>query len=830
MVKMRILSLLICIGFVLQNAECTPFIADCGATGFALGGLGVFIRNIADVCSYYRCNYNPITNSIIPVPVLFSCPPGTSVPVGLTFGLFTPCTQFNSACPARATAAPTPAPTTTTTAAPTTTSTAAPTTTTTTAAPTTVTTAAPTTVTTAAPTTVTTAAPTTVTTAAPTTVTTAAPTTSTTAATTAATTTTTAATTAPSTTTTAATTAPSTTTATTTVASTTTTATTAAPTTVTTAAPTTVTTAAPTTTTSTAAPTTTTIATTVATTTIPDTGCPFALQKTTSANRFGGSLVASATTEEACKLYCLITPSCQAVDFDTLLNQCYQHTTTGTASSNACCNHYAKTSCLSTTTAAPTTTTAATTSMSTSTATTTATTASTTAATTATTTAATTATTATVTATTATVATTATTTVPSVFAVTAPADLTGLCQTMGITFQKYENSRQASGFFVALFDTENECIAFCSTNTSCVAVDYTAADKSCFYFTSTNSTSTSPVVGVNHWKKVNCSGLNELTCYEHAVSDMTDSTNFECIRNSSSAYSNTSVCTGMCYSQFDAVANTTIASMLGVTRGCIERPSTINFDKGCVMTNSTSLICYCDTDRCNGLSISAITTCAGYYPFDGNSLDHSGNARNGLDTNMDYSCLDAANNCSAQFSGDSYIEIPGFTNIMFGEVTNTSVNHRFSIAFWYKRTNATGESEGLINNGPDGTYTFNIESLGQNSNESLISADFAPINDTSLQFMNSSAYPINVWYHVALVYDGSLTTGTMRLYVDGVLNMQINTTMGILRTGVYPVCIGKQRGAFPNLRGSFFHGLIDELWFFNSALTNKETSPNIYRS
>ncbi|CAH1795974.1 unnamed protein product [Owenia fusiformis] len=133
-------------------------------------------------------------------------------------------------------------------------------------------------------------------------------------------------------------------------------------------------TSAPITPTTTPAPTTaTTTVTTVATTTIPDTGCPFALQKTTSANRYGGSHVANATTEEACKLYCLITPSCEAVDFNIQRNMCYQHATNGTASSNACCNHYAKTSCLSTNTVAPTTTNATTTSMSTVTATTSAT-------------------------------------------------------------------------------------------------------------------------------------------------------------------------------------------------------------------------------------------------------------------------------------------------------------------------------------------------------------------------------------------------------------------------------------------------------------------------
>ncbi|CAH1788388.1 unnamed protein product, partial [Owenia fusiformis] len=109
-------------------------------------------------------------------------------------------------------------------------------------------------------------------------------------------------------------------------------------TTTTTAAPvTTTTTAAPATTTTTAAPattaTTTAVPSTLSTTTtaaasatIPDTGCPAPFLRTDNANMAGGSLIANIVTIETCKQQCLIMADCMAIDFNTGLNQCYMHT------------------------------------------------------------------------------------------------------------------------------------------------------------------------------------------------------------------------------------------------------------------------------------------------------------------------------------------------------------------------------------------------------------------------------------------------------------------------------------------------------------------------
>lgn len=85
------------------------------------------------------------------------------------------------------------------------------------------------------------------------------------------------------------------------------------------------------------------------------------------------------------------------------------------------------------------------------------------------------------------------------------------------------------------------------------------------------------------------------------------------------------------------------------------------------------------------------------------------------------------------------------------------------------------------------------------------------INTTSRDYLQSNTTPLNnVWYHIAMVYDGSLASGNMKIYVNGVLDASRNKT-GNIRT--FPSPSRLNFGRWPNAGNNYrrFNGKMDEI-------------------
>ncbi len=188
----------------------------------------------------------------------------------------------------------------------------------------------------------------------------------------------------------------------------------------------------------------------------------------------------------------------------------------------------------------------------------------------------------------------------------------------------------------------------------------------------------------------------------------------------------------------------------------------------------------------------------GYWTFDGHALDISGNDRHGT-INGDPMFVDGIFNQALEFDGDDYVSIDGYKGVLGPNA--------FSIAAWVKQT--AGNTGTIVAWGQlvDGARArFLLRANGQ-----LRLSTFAGRVETDI-FLS-----LDEWYHVAVtkVQDQDLAT----LYLDGqevTSEAQSFTALNI----VADVDVGI--GWDPVNQGSYFTGIIDEVFIYDKELTQEE--------
>jgi hypothetical protein len=188
----------------------------------------------------------------------------------------------------------------------------------------------------------------------------------------------------------------------------------------------------------------------------------------------------------------------------------------------------------------------------------------------------------------------------------------------------------------------------------------------------------------------------------------------------------------------------------------------------------------------------------GWWTFDGHTLDVSGNDRHGT-LNGDPMFVDGIFNQALEFDGDDYVNIDGYKGVLGPNA--------FSIAAWVKQT--AGNTGTIVAWGQlvDGARArFLLRANGQ-----LRLSTFAGRVETDI-FLS-----LDEWYHVAVtkVQDQDQAT----LYLDGqevTSEAQSFTTLNI----VADVDVGI--GWDPVNQGSYFTGIIDEVFIYDKELTQEE--------
>lgn len=202
----------------------------------------------------------------------------------------------------------------------------------------------------------------------------------------------------------------------------------------------------------------------------------------------------------------------------------------------------------------------------------------------------------------------------------------------------------------------------------------------------------------------------------------------------------------------------------------------------------------------------------GYWPFNSNANDESGNGNNGTNNGATLTD-DRFGNSNSAYSFD------GISN--FISVSNIAIqgNTSRSTSFWLKTNSATG---GMVIATGSGTNqngaTYNLRIL----DEGFLS--FMGGNFTSCCYDINPTTGINLkdnnWHNCVVTYDSN----TFRFYIDGIL---ISTTNLAVATNGQFNYFGKSNDANTTTNSAFFNGIIDDIGIWNRALTQEEIT-NLY--
>ena len=201
---------------------------------------------------------------------------------------------------------------------------------------------------------------------------------------------------------------------------------------------------------------------------------------------------------------------------------------------------------------------------------------------------------------------------------------------------------------------------------------------------------------------------------------------------------------------------------------------------------------------------------AGYWGFNGNANDESGNGNNGTVNGATLTTDRNGNSNNAySFNGNSGISIPHSTSLIVG---NSS-----TFSFWLKYNSLSNGfnlvfKKGIVGGCPDSGYYFAYDGV-----PGPVYKCFGYGVRGNCSGISDSSSLDNEWHNIVVVYN----LQNSQIYFDGILQdgyANNNIKQAIFNT-VEPLIIGYYNGPYS---GTSWNGLIDDFGIWNRALTQQE--------
>ena len=212
----------------------------------------------------------------------------------------------------------------------------------------------------------------------------------------------------------------------------------------------------------------------------------------------------------------------------------------------------------------------------------------------------------------------------------------------------------------------------------------------------------------------------------------------------------------------------------------------------------------------------------GYWPFNGNANDASGNGNNGT-VNGASLTVDRYGNFDKSFSFDG---VNDYIRISDNSTSSLDLTSNYSLSAWVNMSGSPSSPHiitkhiGNIDN--LGTFTYSLQSR---QGGYYLSQQATPNFNSSTETDIPGVITLNTWYHFSCTYDKI----NQRLihYINGIPSDTITTIFNIQNTSI-DLLIGASFVSSINNLGYFWSGKLDDIGIWNRALTAQEIT-NLYR-
>lgn len=208
----------------------------------------------------------------------------------------------------------------------------------------------------------------------------------------------------------------------------------------------------------------------------------------------------------------------------------------------------------------------------------------------------------------------------------------------------------------------------------------------------------------------------------------------------------------------------------------------------------------------------------GYWPFNGNANDESGNGNNGTNNGAILTADRYGNiNSSYNFDGGN-----NYINVANNSSQNFSSTNKITISLWmYSTVLPTANLARVLISKQDGS--------GANQNGFNISYEpqatyllVANVVSNAYSYVDGNQLGIGVWHNLVFIFDNGIT----RSYKNGIL-MNEGFAASIIGASPQSLTFGKPTWSALNAIG--FTGNLDDIGIWNRALTQEEIT-NLYQA
>lgn len=192
----------------------------------------------------------------------------------------------------------------------------------------------------------------------------------------------------------------------------------------------------------------------------------------------------------------------------------------------------------------------------------------------------------------------------------------------------------------------------------------------------------------------------------------------------------------------------------------------------------------------------------GYWPFNGNANDESGNGNNGT--------VSGATLTADRFGYlNSAYSFNGLNNYISANRNNLN---EFSVSLWFYTT-ANIEFSPFVDANPS-----NWEVYLKNLKPTFTKWITSPTNYQEL--IGTNTVPLSQWHHIVYTY----SSNNVKIYLNGVLNSSFtNVTLVNFNSGLYYF------GASISGTSQYYNGKLDDIGIWSRSLTQQEIT-NLYNS